>query len=166
MEKEIWKDVKGFEGLYQVSSFGMVKSLPKNGRKAKILVPIKDRGGYYYTHLCKNGKCAAYKMHRLVALTFLPNPHSFQTVNHVDGDKTNNRVNNLEWCSLHYNLWHERNILKITGRVPKKVLCVETGEIFNTAKDAANNVKVCKQMISFACCGRRKTAGGYHWRYL
>ena len=96
MKIEVWKDVFGYEGLYQVSNLGRVKSL-KYG-KERILKPLKDGGGYIFVHLCKNGERKMYKIHRLVAFTFLTNPQNLSDVNHKDEDKTNNSVQNLEFC--------------------------------------------------------------------
>ena len=108
-EKEIWKDIEGFEGMYQVSNMGNVKSLKRtvwNSGKGcyktvaeRILKVGKDRKGYLQVQLCQDGKGKSYKIHRLVATAFCENPHGFKEVNHIDGDKTNNCVDNLEFCS-------------------------------------------------------------------
>ena len=163
---ETWKNVVGYGGLYEVSNLGRVRSLPKSGREGKILSPQMDRRGYRFVHLRINGQRKTGKVHRLVAQAFLPNPDNYPQVNHKNGNKSDNRVSNLEWCSREYNIWHERNVLGITGQVPQKVMCVETGEVFASRQEAAEKVGVSKQMLSFACCGRRQTAGGYHWKYV
>lgn len=103
--KEIWKSITDYEGLYEVSNLGRVKSLGNNkSRKEKILKPAKDRKGYLYVILCRNGKVKNFKVHRLVAEAFLPNPEGFPEVNHKDEDKTNNQVENLEFCDCKYNI--------------------------------------------------------------
>lgn len=115
--KEIWKDIKGYENLYQVSSFGRVKSLKrilvfldKNNveikRKAnkRILNLSICPEGYYFCHICKNGECKNIKVHRLVAENFLENKNNYPCVNHIDGNKLNNNVNNLEWCTYSHNV--------------------------------------------------------------
>lgn len=108
--KEIWKDVVGFEGLYQVSNLGNVKSLPKYTyskgypqlRKEKLLKPGKTGKRHNYLAVVLNdGK--QYKVHRLVAQAFIPNPNNFPQVNHKDENPANNSVDNLEWCSNQYN---------------------------------------------------------------
>ena len=111
MTEEIWRPVVGFEGLYEVSSYGRVKSLKRpyenNGgiqwTKERILSPGKDKDGYLQVNLHCNGKQHQRKIHRLVAQAFLPNPDNLPMVNHKDEDKTNNRVDNLEWCTAKYN---------------------------------------------------------------
>lgn len=104
MQTEIWKPVKGYEGLYEISNFGRVKSLGNDkSRKEKILKPIKDKGGYLYVGLCRDGKGKWFKVHRLVAEAFLPNPEGFEQVNHKDENKSNNCSSNIEWCSHKYN---------------------------------------------------------------
>ena len=98
-EFELWKDVKGFEGLYQVSTWGNVKSIKKN----IILKPTKNTKGYFFVDLHKNGKRKLFLIHRLVAEAFILNPLNLPEVNHKDEVKTNNRRWNLEWCSSEYN---------------------------------------------------------------
>lgn len=113
MKKEFWKDVPEYEGLYQVSTNGRVKSLKrevtyKDGRKRifeeKILTPRSDKGGYQYVILSKNDTPKTFKIHRLVAQCFIPNKSKLPQVNHKDENKKNNCVSNLEWCSAKYNI--------------------------------------------------------------
>ena len=108
---EIWKDIKGFEGLYQISSFGRVKSLireTRNGhcKKDKIINGRHDKKGYIHYALRKNGKAYERKGHRLVAEAFILNINNKSQVNHIDGNKTNNNVYNLEWCTNSENQKH------------------------------------------------------------
>jgi len=105
--EEIWKDVKGYESYYQVSSLGSVKSLGNNKfKKEKVLKFGKDKVGYCLVNLCVNGKVKMYKVHRLVALTFLENPENKPQVNHINAIKNDNRVENLEWNTYSENIRH------------------------------------------------------------
>lgn len=102
---EQWKPVEGYEGLYEISNLGRVKSLNYNHTgKERILKPIKNIWGYLQVNLCRNGKVKRFFVHRLVASAFLPNPEGFEQVNHIDENKTNNVVSNIEWCSRWYNM--------------------------------------------------------------
>ena len=98
---EIWKDIKGYEGLYLISNLGNIKSL-HNYRRGNIIKP-KLKKGYYQVGLRKNNIRKWYAVHRLVALTFIPNPNNLPCVNHKDENKLNNNINNLEWCTVYYN---------------------------------------------------------------
>ena len=109
---EEWRPIEGYEGLYEVSNTGQVRSFDRyvkysNGRihlhKGKVLSPIKDKDGYLQVNLCYNGKIHQIKIHRLVAQAFLSNPDNLLYVNHKDEVKTNNSVDNLEWCDVKYN---------------------------------------------------------------
>ena len=113
--EEIWKDIKGYEGLYQVSNFGRVKSLDKTIKtkrytrlmKGKMFKVRLDCRGYPVTELVKNGFRKTFKIHRLVALNFIPiNQPEKLTVNHIDSNKKNNKPENLEWCTLEQNMKH------------------------------------------------------------
>lgn len=115
MEEEEWRDVVGYESSYEVSSYGKIKSIErrcasKNGKTRKvperIMKPKIDRYGYSAIHLSKNGERRDFTIHRLVALAFIPNPENLPQVNHKDGDKLDNRVDSLEWCSAQYNVQH------------------------------------------------------------
>lgn len=103
--KEIWKDVKGYEGLYQVSNLGRVKSLGLDKwHKGRILKQSFDgKGNYLFVGLHKDGKTKQKNVHRLVAETFVPNPNNFPCANHINERKTDNRATNLEWCTVEYN---------------------------------------------------------------
>lgn len=104
--QEIWKPIKGYEGLYEVSNLGRVKSFPRKGNHYKeptILKQSKYKSGYMYVNLNKNRQGKKYKIHRLVAQEFIPNPNKFPQVNHKDENKENNCVDNLEWCTMFYN---------------------------------------------------------------
>ena len=117
MPDEIWKDIKDYEGLYQISNYGNVKSLPKERRnrrgvyiqKEKLLSLTNTSTGYKKVELVKDGKRKGFKVHRLVAQAFIPNPDEKPQVNHIDGDKTNNYVDNLEWATASENSIHAYN---------------------------------------------------------
>ncbi len=185
---EIWKPVKGFEN-YEVSNLGQVKSLNYNRTKeAKILKPWVDKYGYLRVNLSKNGKGYAKKVHRLVASAFIPNIGDNPQVNHIDGDKTNNKVDNLEWVTCKENIQHAWNtgLSRMTKKHKKKlseshkgnknpkskrVICVTTGEIFNCILEAEEKYNT--SHISECCKGKRKTAGKHPdtgekliWEYL
>lgn len=98
MESEVWKDVKGYEGLYQVSSFGRVKSLKKS-TSGRVLKPIITRYGYLVLSLCKSGEMTIKRIHRLVAQAFIPNPENKPQVDHINTVRTDNRVENLKWAT-------------------------------------------------------------------
>ena len=112
MIEEIWRPIEGYEGLYEVSNTGRVRSVDRyvksKGesywlRKGKMLSPTKDKNGYLKVNLSCNGKHNIIRVHRLVTEAFLPNPDNLPEVNHKDEDKTNNNVDNLEWCNAKYN---------------------------------------------------------------
>lgn len=108
---EIWKDITGFEGLYQISNLGRVKCVEHKcpGRcgmrkvKEHIMTPVKGSKGYFYVSLSKMDRGRTFTVHRLVANAFIPNPENLPCVNHKDEDKFNNNVDNLEWCTHLYN---------------------------------------------------------------
>ena len=131
--QEIWKPIKGYEGLYEVSNLGRVKSLNRyHHRHENILKNKITKDGYYETTLVKNGKSKFIRSHRLVALTFIDNPLNKTEVNHKDGNKLNNFVGNLEWVTSSENQLHayRTGLQKVSGGAlsnRKKVLCVDLG---------------------------------------
>jgi hypothetical protein len=170
---EIWKDIIGYEGLYQVSNLGRVKSLSRYDRlgryhTGKILSDCDNGTGYRIVGLKVDGKQKTFTIHRLVATAFIENLHNYDYVNHKDGDKTNNRVDNLEWCTASENMLHAVKLGLHYHFGKRKILCVETGQIFNSIKDAESWVGVKGCRISSVCNLKRgcKTCGGYHWRYV
>ena len=124
IQDEVWKDIEGYEGLYQVSTCGNIKSLPKvrrNGtgtyiQKERLLKPSNTSTGYKKVELCKDGKRKGFKVHRLVAIAFIPNPDNKPEVNHIDGNKINNNIDNLEWVTSSENSIHAYE----TGLNPNK----------------------------------------------
>jgi hypothetical protein len=111
MENEIWKPVVGYEGLYEVSNFGRVKSIHRYHCNNEIIMKTsyRVRGGYECVILCKNNKKKSKRVHRLVAEAFIPNPSGLPIINHKDENPRNNRVSNLEWCDYQYNYYYTYN---------------------------------------------------------
>lgn len=172
-EKEIWKDIKGFEGLYQISNMGNVKSLSRikrNGRgyrtvPERILKPVDDSHGYLKVNLYKDGKRKTHKVHRLVAQAFCENQMGYNEVNHIDEDKTNNCAKNLEYCSRSYNCnYGTRN-----EKISKPILGIDrvTGLIveFPSIMDAERKLGVAHGSIIKCCQGKLKSCGGFYWMY-
>ena len=167
--KEIWKDIEGYEGLYQVSNMGRVRSL-KWG-KVKFLKPTANKYGYLRLYLRKdNSLKKALLIHRLVAQAFLPNPDNLPMVNHKDENPSNNIVSNLEWCDAKYNANYGNRNKKVAEALSKIVLQIDKNtnviiNIFPSLLEAekqtgCNNGNIC------SCCNNRlKTAGGYKWKY-
>lgn len=168
---EIWKDIEGYDGLYKISNMGNVKSL-KYG-KERILKPAKV-DGYLRVCLCKNSKYKWFKIHRLVAEAFLDNPYNLPEVNHKDEDKSNNNVDNLEWCSRQYNInygtGHQRSTETQTNGSKSKtvyqytldgVLVAEYPSIMEAQRQLGFN----QGYICNCCNGRFNKAYGYIWKY-
>lgn len=161
MEK--WKDIKGYEGLYIISD---------KGRIAKLLNPKINKDGYHEQGLIKNKIKKGKRIHRLVAEAFIDNPDNLPEVNHIDENKSNNNVDNLEWCTHKYNVNHGTRIerMKMTQRnrkdCSKPVMCIETGVIYPSINEANRKTGADRNTIADVCKGKLKTAGGYHWKFL
>lgn len=164
----IWKPVVGFEGLYEVSNTGVVKSLfrtvkSKGSKKVvpeRILKPRLDEWGYEGVSLCKNGKQYGKLVHRLVAEAFI-SPFGGDQVNHIDGNKLNNRVENLEWCTGSENMKHAyKNGLHTKV---KAVRAVELNMVFPSISEAARYVDGKVSGIWRCLSGRNKAHRGYHF---
>ena len=172
MQTEIYKDITGYEWLYQVSDMGNVYSLVSS----RVLKPNLVLG-YHQVGLSKNWVVKYYYVHRLVALTFLPNPEAKREVNHIDGVKTNNSLSNLEWCTRSENLVHSRDVLgntlqgKFLGNSIAAVGVIQYDldwneiERFTSIRGASLATGVDEGNIPNACRGKRKSAGGYRWSY-
>ena len=172
MTEEIWKDVIGFEGKYQVSNLGNVRSLNyKRLGIIKEISPETDLNGYLCVTLYA-GHCEQHRkmVHRLVAETFLLNPSNLPQVNHKDENKKNNKLDNLEWCNAKYNInygtGHQKTVKAALENQAFTVKCLDDNREYISARDAARDKNTQHSGILRCCRGERKTAGGYHWAFI
>lgn len=176
---EIWKAIPGYEGIYEVSNLGGVRSLPrvifipsKNGvvypyrHKGKVIKPHLNNMGYFYVGLCGKKEL----VHRLVAMAFVPNPDNLSCVNHKDENTKNNNAENLEWCTFQYNLDYGTCRARIAKHFWVAVIGVDkdgSEHYFSSMREAEEKTGVDFRNI-VACCRKKKyrqSAGGYRWRY-
>lgn len=164
IEGEIWKDIEGYEGLYQVSNLGRIKSMPRKGTKGGILTQHercdnKHSKKYLRVALSKDHKTSWFSVNRIVAEAFIENPENLPEVDHINNDEKDNRVCNLQWIT------RKDNIVKDQGH---KVRCVETGQIFNSKTEALIwlGKGYRSSELSRACDHENRTAGGYHWQRI
>lgn len=147
--EEIWKDIVGYEGSYQVSNLGRVRSLDRKDAKGskikgKLLIIYQNRCGYMQAALYKNAKPKLIYVHRLVATAFIPNLNNYRVINHKDEDKTNNRVDNLEWCDYKYN----NNYGKMTHEFRSKLVA---GEKHHNARLKEEDVIELRSLYKSGC---------------
>lgn len=187
MTKEIWKDVVGYEGFYEVSNIGNIKSRNRvvsfksglcqriNGISKK---KTKATNGYLKASLSMNGENKTVLLHRLVAIAFIPNPEYKSQVNHINSNRIDNRVENLEWATPSENIKHGYafgniksnnkgmcgSLSKVSKRVEQLDLNDNTITIFDSLSEASNITKTPPSGISKCCNGKRITSGGFKWR--
>ena len=154
--EEIWKPIKNYETFYEVSNIGNIRNIKTN----KLLKPSLNHKGYYKVCLCNSKEQKNILVHRLVAENFLDSIKKEQ-VNHKNGIKTDNRVENLEWVTCKENIIHSYK----NGLQPhaKKVRCIETNEIFISQSEACKKYKIRRTNLSYCVNGKRRTVGGLHW---
>ena len=181
---EIWKSIDGYEGLYEVSDLGNIKSLErlcksrgKRFRPTKEMIKkqVPNKQGYMLISLSKNSKCKNFSVHRLVAKAFIPNPNNFPQVNHKDENKANNEVSNLEWCTCAYNNSYGSRMKKIACALKgktinnKAIYCLnKKGKllyIFNSAIEASKYFNIDNSGICKAANKKLTTYGGFMWRW-
>lgn len=192
--EEIWKDIEGYEGKYQVSNLCRIRSLDRKVgnyiKEGKILKPFSNRCGYLQVDLFDSSINRKSKtIHRLVAETFIPKIEGKNEINHIDGNKNNNSINNLEWCTRLENLTHARNIGLITGESfiksgsenwmyqrrgkdnPHSKTVIQYDKEMNkiaeygSTSEAERKTGIYQTNIARCCRKGIKTAGGYIWRY-
>lgn len=168
LEMEEWKDIEGYEGLYQVSNEGNAKSLNYNhtGRE-KLLKPSVRGNGYLQVQLCKDGKKENKDIHRLVAEAFIPNPNNYEIVHHIDHNRQNNVVENLMWMNKeeHDKVHSKERGEKKEKRVYQYTLDSKLVAIWKSAKEAEKQLGFAQSHISSCCNGKLKQYKGYIWSY-
>jgi|LGVE01.1.fsa_nt_gb hypothetical protein len=185
MSKEIWRDIPNYELFYQVSNFGRIKSLPRKILKSDnkhqtlkgvVLTPVLTNR-YHIVSLSKCGVRKTYRVHRLVALTFIPNPENKPQINHRDFITTNNAIDNLEWCTASENALHSvkynknRNYYREHNhKLKKKVVQLSLNnvviKVWESLYSIQKTLNIHKSNVGKVCKGKQHTAGGFKWKYI
>lgn len=194
--KDIYFIEKGivydYRGLYQVSNLGRVKSLQRQRvignnkyiQEEKILKQEKNKNGYIYVHLCKNNVCKGFRLHKIAIEVFIPDKSNFKSmpdedrnkvnlddleINHIDENKQNNNISNLEWCTHKYNIYHGEHNNKIARSKYKRIKQYDLKgnyiKTWNSLIEASNKLNIIDTSICKCLKGKRNKAGGYIWRY-
>lgn len=174
----MWKLIPNFNNIYRVSSEGIVQSRRnKNGKtitKSWRNIALNNRNGYRFVVLYKDGKRHYLSVHRLVAEAFIPNPENKPQVNHINGNRADNRTKNLEWATAMENIQHSVHILHpdFGATKKRKIVQMDTrgniARVWDSATEASRELRICRTHI-INCCAHHcyaKTAGGYRWRYM
>jgi hypothetical protein len=184
MMEEIWKDIEGYEGRYQVSNLGRVRSLDrvcimKNGlkrlQKGRIMAFFIGHDGYHIVKLCSKSLKVGYRVHRLVAMAFIENPNNLPIINHKDENKINNCVDNLEWCNHEYNACYgstpqrlsitHKNHPGLSKPVEQFTMDGKFIKSYPSSKEAQRQTGIKAVNIAMCCRGKYSQSGGYLWRY-
>lgn len=168
-ECEIWKDVKDYEGLYQVSNLGRVKSLGNDKTRKEKILKLKNVRGYLLIKLCKDGKQKFFAVHRLVAQHFIPNSLNLPEINHKDENKENNCLENLEWCDRTYNINYGTRNERVAEKRSKNVYQYDISGNFirewKSAYEIQREIGCSQGNISDCCRGKRKSVYKFIWTY-
>lgn len=174
---EIWRDVVGYEDTHQVSNLGRVRvkervintSTGKRKYKSKLLNIQTSVGGYKFVILIVNNNRKTAYIHRLIAEAFIPNPDNLPCVNHKDEDKSNNIVDNLEWCTVEYNNTYGTRLERVSKTRSKPIIQYSLDDkfirIWDSTKEAAKFIGCCRENINRCLIGATKTAFGFKWKY-
>lgn len=175
--EEIWRDIPDYEGYYEVSNLGHIRSIERevearNGKtaykkifKSRLLRPHYSRG-YLIVSLCRNGIAHTVPIHKCVCKAFIPNPEGFTDINHKNGDREDNRVENLEWCTRQYNIWHSYYVNMREPSGSKPVLCLETGITYPSCMAAGRALNIDNSAIADVAKGVYKQMKGYHFVFV
>lgn len=172
-EIEVWKPIKGYEGRYEASNLGNIRSLDrmikskgegKRFLRGRVLKKLIVRNGYEHVALCKDGRTKRVSVHRVIASTFLKRRPEDEVVNHINGIKTDNRVSNLEWCTYKQNIRHaiDTGLIVFDGRHVVRSDGVE----FRSVTEAARAIKAPHANVEAQLQGKRSHVHGYTFRYV
>lgn len=171
-EKDIWRDIEYYKGAYQVSHLGKVKSLRDNhgNYREKILKQYKDKNGYMHVNLCYQNKNKVVTVHKLVAMTFIPNPNNLPQINHkYEEDKDDNTIYNLEWCTSKYNCNYGTHNMRLSKSLSKTVYQYSLEGDFIKKWDSTIECKqggYSQSNVSECCRGKTTKYRGYKWSYV
>lgn len=172
---EIWKPIPGYEGYYEASNLGRIRSVERivrgrwgfSRRHSQILKQNNVHHGYRQVRFSIDGIKSQPLVHRLIAMTFISNPQNLPQVNHKDGNTENNCPENLEWCTAAYNSQHRSRVLKKwVGHSKKKVICLDTGIVYESSHHASRDLGISQGGIFSVCQGRCKKANGLRFAFV